>query len=82
MKVFALEPYFGGSHKAFITGWIEHSSHEWTLLTLSPHKWKWRMRHAAVTFAQQAGRQIKKGQIPDIIFCSDMLKQKRNRKSS
>jgi len=73
MKVLGLEAYYGGSHKAFIDGWIEHSRHDWTLLTLPANKWKWRMRHAAITFADQAKKLADEGQRPDILFCSDML---------
>jgi glycosyltransferase involved in cell wall biosynthesis len=72
MKILALESYFGGSHKAFLHGWIKQSSHDWTLLSLPPYKWKWRMRHAAVTFAQQAEK-LSLDQDWDLIFCSDML---------
>jgi len=53
MHVLALEPYYGGSHKAFLDGWIANSRHQWTLLTLPAYKWKWRMRHAPLTFAEQ-----------------------------
>lgn len=52
-RVLALEPYYGGSHQAFVDGWIGHSRHHFTLLSLKAHHWKWRMRHAAVTLAQQ-----------------------------
>ncbi len=58
MNILALEPYYGGSHQALLDGWIAHSRHHWTLLTLPPHKWKWRMRHAAVTLAEKAGEFI------------------------
>jgi glycosyltransferase involved in cell wall biosynthesis len=67
MRILALEPYYGGSHKAFLDAWRGRSRHDWTLLTLPARKWKWRMRHAAVTFADRltAGW--------DVLFCSDML---------
>jgi len=71
MKILALEPYYGGSHKAFLDGWIEKSKHSWKVLSLPPYKWKWRMRHSAVTFAQQI-KDISADDF-DIIFCSDML---------
>jgi glycosyltransferase involved in cell wall biosynthesis len=73
MKVLALEGYYGGSHKAFLDGWVAHSRHEWTVLTLAPNKWKWRMRHGAVTFAQQVNDRIAQGEKWDVIFCCDML---------
>ncbi|MEW4562776.1 DUF3524 domain-containing protein [Bremerella sp. JC770] len=71
MNLLALEPYYGGSHRAFLDGWIAHSRYQWTCLTLPAHHWKWRMRHAAITFAQQA-TDLKETHF-DAIFCSDML---------
>ena len=73
LSVLALEPYFGGSHKAFLEGWMGLSRHRWTLLRLPPRKWKWRMRHSAITLANQTAEKIKKGEMWDILFCSDML---------
>ena len=73
MKILALEPYYGGSHKAFVDGWLSRSDHDWTLLTLPPNKWKWRMRHAAITFAEEVASKIDHGAEWDALFCSDML---------
>ncbi len=73
MKILALEPYYGGSHQAFLDGWQARSRHEWTSLTLPPSKWKWRMRHAAITFAQQIQEKATAGESWDGLFCSDML---------
>ena len=73
MNILALEPYYGGSHKAFIDGLSKVSKHTWAVLTLPAHKWKWRMRHSAITFARQAAEFLKKGRTWDIVFCSDML---------
>lgn len=73
MNILALESYYGGSHKAFIDSLSKVGKHNWTILTLPANKWKWRMRHSAITFAQQAAEAFEKGQSWDIIFCSDML---------
>jgi len=73
MKILALESYYGGSHKAFLDGLKIHSSHDWTIIGLPDYKWKWRMRHSAVTFAQQVNEFISQNQHWDLIFCSDML---------
>jgi glycosyltransferase involved in cell wall biosynthesis len=73
LRVLALEAYYGGSHKAFLDGWIADSRHDWTLLTLPDSKWKWRMRHAGVTFAEQVNAAVEKGAQWDAIFTSDML---------
>ena len=73
MNILALESYYGGSHKAFIDGLSNAGKHNWTILTLPAHKWKWRMRHSAITFAQQSTDLLKNGKNWDILFCSDML---------
>jgi glycosyltransferase involved in cell wall biosynthesis len=73
MRILALEPYYGGSHKAFLDGWSAAGRHEWTLLSLPAYKWKWRMRHAAVTFAGEVRQRLAQGSRWDLVFCSDML---------
>ncbi len=73
MRILALEPYYGGSHKAFVDGWSAVSRHDWTVLALAAYKWKWRMRHSAITFAEQVAQCVAEGQEWDLIFCSDML---------
>ena len=72
MHVLALEPYFAGSHAAFLDGWRRNSRHTWTLLTLPGHHWKWRMRHAPITLAEQV-RERSASERWDVVFCSDML---------
>lgn len=73
MKVLALEPYYGGSHRAFLDGWISHSAHRWTVLGLPAHHWKWRMRHASFTLADRAAALWRRGERWDAVFGSDML---------
>ena len=73
LHVLALEPYYGGSHRAFLDGWVQRSRHSWTVMELPPAKWKWRMRHSAVTFAEQAAEAVARGESYDVLFCSDML---------
>ena len=73
VRILTLQPFYGGSHKQFIDGWIKRSRHDWTLLSLPARHWKWRMRHAAVAFAEQIDQLWKRGQRWDLILCSDML---------
>lgn len=70
LRILALNTWHGGSHRAFLEGWMRHSRYEFTVLSLQPSKWKWRMRHAAVTFSQRVS-QLK--QTHDVLFCTDML---------
>lgn len=73
MRILALEPYYGGSHKAFLDGWSTRSRHEWTILGLPDRKWKWRMRHAPMTLADEVAARVENGASWDLVFCSDML---------
>ncbi|MBN2848455.1 MAG: DUF3524 domain-containing protein [Coriobacteriia bacterium] len=57
LRVLALEPYYGGSHRAVLDGLIERLTplgFSFDLLTLPARKWKWRMRGAAITMAEGA----------------------------
>ncbi|BBM83425.1 tRNA-queuosine alpha-mannosyltransferase domain-containing protein [Candidatus Uabimicrobium amorphum] len=49
-KLLFLEPFYGGSHKDFADGWIQHSRHQIDLVTLPARFWKWRLRMAALYF--------------------------------
>ena len=70
MRVLALNPFHIGSHKAFLEGWVASSRHDWTVLSLPGRNWKWRMRHAAITFAKQL---TDCDSAFDAIFTTDML---------
>lgn len=77
MQILALEAYDGGSHKQFLDGLIDHSNHQFTRLGLPARKWKWRMRGAAIYFAQQLEMMLAnnelEGESVDVIFFSSML---------
>jgi len=73
MRVLALEPYFGGSHQAFLSGWQVRSRHTWTTVTDRPCHWKWRMRHAAVTMADEVSRRAEEGSSWDVVWASSMV---------
>jgi len=53
LRILALEPYYGGSHRAVLDGLVERIDADWTVLTLPARKWKWRMRGAAITMAAE-----------------------------
>ncbi len=71
LSILALEPYYGGSHRAFLDTLVRHSRHEFRLLTLPARKWKWRMRGAAIWFAQVLAEDRPRG--VDLILTNDML---------
>ena len=68
--VLVVEPYFGGSHRAWAEGIQANLGRPVELLTLPPRWWKWRMRGGAVTLAEQlAARDTR----PAAIVVSDMV---------
>ena len=52
MRVGLLESFYGGSHRKWVDGLVEHSHHELVPHTLPGAHWKWRMHGAAVSFAR------------------------------
>jgi len=74
MNILVLEPYYGGSHKAFLAGMIQHLPFAFDLLTLPAHSWKWRMRLAAPHFAGVLSTDPRyAGKTFDRIFCSSLV---------
>lgn len=53
LKFLFLEPFFGGSHREFARGLVNHSRHQIDLVTLPARFWKWRMRGAALYFIKK-----------------------------
>ena len=72
LSILLLEPYFGGSHRAWALGWQTHSRHRIELLTLPSQFWKWRMQGGAVTLARMANEYLSQHTV-DLIVATDML---------
>lgn len=70
MKILIVEPFCSGSHKKWVNGIKEFSSHEITILSLPGAHWKWRMHGASITLARKY--QLLNENF-DIILCSDMM---------
>ena len=73
MRILALNPYHSGSHLRFLNGWQTHSRHDWTVLTLPGRRWKWRMRHAALSLSEQIHAAVRQGGNWDRLWVTDML---------
>jgi len=74
MNILVLEPYYGGSHKAFLAGLTHHLPYSFDLLTLPAHSWKWRMRLAAPHFAGVLATDPRyAGKSFDRILCSSLV---------
>lgn len=73
MKLLLVEPYFGGSHRAWAEGYRRHSAHEVRLVTHPAAWWKWRMRGSAVTLGEEVVRIRSGGWEPDVVVVTDMV---------
>jgi glycosyltransferase involved in cell wall biosynthesis len=70
MKITLLAPYYGGSHRAWVDGFTQHTRHDVHCITLPAQFWKWRMQGGAVTLAW---RYLELAPEPDVIIASDMM---------
>ena len=66
LQILVLEPYYGGSHKLFLSG-LSQLPFQFQFMTLPDRKWKWRMRLAAPYYATKLSTL---GQRFDRILCS------------
>ncbi len=71
--ILLLEPYYGGSHKAFLTGLQHYVDCRFTLVALPARKWKMRMQLAAPWFAEQIISRVDKGECFDAILTSTFV---------
>ena len=68
-KILFLESFYSGSHKAFADGLKHNSRHKIDILTMPARFWKWRMKGAAMYFAEQINN-IEKY---NLIFATDLI---------
>jgi glycosyltransferase involved in cell wall biosynthesis len=73
LKIWLLNPYHAGSHRAWAEGYAAHSRHAVRVLSMDGHFWKWRMQGGALELATQAGALAANGEQPDLILASSMV---------
>ncbi|MFW6361545.1 MAG: tRNA-queuosine alpha-mannosyltransferase domain-containing protein [Spirochaetota bacterium] len=69
LEILFIEPFYGGSHKAFADELARYSRHNFTLFTLPARFWKWRMRGAAL----EVVRRIPSPDRFDLVVAASML---------
>ena len=72
LVVWALEPFYGGSHRRFLEGLHRHSQHRFELHTLPGRHWRWRMHGSALELARMSHERAAVER-PQVLFASDML---------
>jgi glycosyltransferase involved in cell wall biosynthesis len=70
MRILLLEPYYTGSHAAWVDGYVAASRHDVVPLVLKGQFWKWRMHGGAVTLAR---RFRERDLSADLLLATDML---------
>lgn len=73
MRVVLVEPYYGGSHRAWADGLVRHSSHEIHLVTHDAAYWRWRLRASALTLAERVVEVVREHGPPDVLLATDMV---------
>ncbi len=73
LRVLALEPWYGGSHRRFLDELAAHSAHDVRVVGMTARFWKWRMQGGAVTLAGKAREVLESGWVPDVLFASSMV---------
>jgi glycosyltransferase involved in cell wall biosynthesis len=73
MRIALVEPYYGGSHKAWADGYAASSRHDVSLVTHDARFWKWRMHGGFFTLAEQLAQDIALHGVPDVILASTMM---------
>ncbi|MEX0757624.1 MAG: DUF3524 domain-containing protein, partial [Acidimicrobiia bacterium] len=73
MRVLLVEPYLGGSHRAWAEGYAATSMHEVTIVSHESRWWTWRMKGSAVTLAESVAQLAAEGYRPDVVLVSDMV---------
>lgn len=69
MNILAIEPYYSGSHRAFLKGLMEKSEHNIIPVKLDYRRWKWRMHGDSVKLAEMSGQMAEE---IDLLLVSSM----------
>ena len=72
-RVVLVEPYYGGSHRAWADGLVTHSRHDIHLVTHDAAYWRWRQRASALTLAEGVAGLVAEHGLPDVLLVSDMV---------
>lgn len=72
-QVLVVEPWYGGSHRAWADGIDRHSRHRVHLVTHPPRAWRWRLRGGALTLAAEVAAVVAGQGRPDVVLVGDLV---------
>ena len=72
LRIALVEPYLGGSHRAWAEGYQRHSVHDVEVFGLPAINWKWRMQGGHVTLAPRIGAAVAERGPFDVVVASSM----------
>ena len=72
LSVWLLNPYAGGSHRAWAEGYAAASRHRVRILAQAGYFWEWRMHGGALELADQARGLLAQGEQPDALLATSM----------
>lgn len=73
MRVLLVEPWLGGSHRAWAHGYARHSRHEVVVVGHEGRFWRWRLRGGALTLADAAADAVVTHGPFDVVLASSYL---------
>ncbi len=71
VRVALVEPYYGGSHRAWADGYLANSANDVTLVSHPARFWKWRMHGAHLTLSANLASRCE--ETPDVVLASSMM---------
>lgn len=74
-RVWLIEPWLGGSHRAWAEGVATHSRHDVTIIGLPATTWRWRLRAGAAALAARIRERAEADPTdrPDVLLISGMV---------
>ncbi|WP_136808493.1 tRNA-queuosine alpha-mannosyltransferase domain-containing protein [Desulfosediminicola flagellatus] len=72
-RILVIEPYYGGSHQAFLDGLLENIECDFKLISLPARKWKMRMQMSAPWFVSQISALEPEARYFDTVLCSTFV---------
>ncbi|MFN3219731.1 MAG: DUF3524 domain-containing protein [Acidimicrobiales bacterium] len=73
MRILLVEPWYGGSHRAWADGWAVASSHDIDMVTLPDRFWRRRLRVGAAELAPLVDQWVDRHGRPDVVVATSMV---------